>query len=395
MSTSNPKIASSQTNPRIAFFILFCMVVLSVIGIGLGYTGKGSSALSGLGNGSTPVQTTNTTSTTTPTTKTTTKTITNKPSILTSSPVTSKPTRSPITPKPTIDLQTMLKAFVKNENQTNSNQIYETQVYENGLMNVATDFEIVATEISPDGTIYVGLYNDQTGNCTIHMYDSNFFYLDVLYPSKLCEMSAIHKSGQFLFVSHRSGYNIDMYDSNNRYVKSFDVYIPEIANTGIFDVYTKNDKLYVVAYDENVYEFSVSNGNFIQKFNLGSKVTAIKVHAGPTSMHVVDYSNNQIITRFNNGTITKWGGIGFGDTQFHGIRDIAISADHMYILDTGNSRVMKYDNQNQLLQEWNMNTLHKMRSIDFYNGNLYLTGLLAKSDSKVATDPIIVKLNNI
>jgi DNA-binding beta-propeller fold protein YncE len=51
--------------------------------------------------------------------------------------------------------------------------------------------------------------------------------------------------------------------------------------------------------------------------------------------------------------LAKWGnGRGNSDKQFNRPEDIALSPNGIYVTDTGNDRVMKFDNNFSLITKW-------------------------------------------
>jgi hypothetical protein len=72
------------------------------------------------------------------------------------------------------------------------------------------------------------------------------------------------------------------------------------------------------------------------------------------NVYIVDTGNNRIQKFDSEGNfITKWGGFGYDPGQFNNPRGIAIDDDdNVYVLDNGNSRVQKFDNNGKFMMEW-------------------------------------------
>ena len=71
-------------------------------------------------------------------------------------------------------------------------------------------------------------------------------------------------------------------------------------------------------------------------------------------MYVADTGNSRI-EKFdsNGGFLTEWGSEGTGDGQFSNPKDVAVDGSgNVYVADTNNDRIQKFDSEGKFLTEW-------------------------------------------
>jgi sugar lactone lactonase YvrE len=151
-----------------------------------------------------------------------------------------------------------------------------------------------------------------------------------------------------------------------------------------------SENIYVVdTWNARVQKFD-SNGNFIMKW--GSEGgddgqfqhphdVAVDSHG---NVYVGDYWNSNVQKFDSNGNfIMKWGANGTADGQFlnkgdqEGVEGIDVdSSDNVYVADSGNARVQKFDSNGNFIMKWG--------SEGTSNGHFdYLSGLAIDSDNNV------------
>lgn len=113
---------------------------------------------------------------------------------------------------------------------------------------------------------------------------------------------------------------------------------------------------------DNFYISETSNGT-LQKFspegvyieNFYSCGTPRAVKFLPNKESLISCSSENVIRIIdeNKNTIRQWGSTGSGDSQFQYFRQLTIDNDTVvYIVDTGNSRIQKFDLQGNFLLKW-------------------------------------------
>ena len=71
-------------------------------------------------------------------------------------------------------------------------------------------------------------------------------------------------------------------------------------------------------------------------------------------MYITDTKNARVQKFDSNGTfLTKWGSKGTGDGQFQGPEGIDVdTSSNVYVADTKNARVQKFDSNGTFLTKW-------------------------------------------
>jgi DNA-binding beta-propeller fold protein YncE len=72
------------------------------------------------------------------------------------------------------------------------------------------------------------------------------------------------------------------------------------------------------------------------------------------NVYVADTGNNRVLKFNSSGAlITKWGSLGTGDGQFSSPRDLAVdSSGNVYVVDTTNNRIQKFDSSGTFVTKW-------------------------------------------
>ncbi len=75
---------------------------------------------------------------------------------------------------------------------------------------------------------------------------------------------------------------------------------------------------------------------------------------GSGNVYVADGGNNQVkVYDASSGSfVTSWGGFGSADGKFNGLKGVAVSGTDVYVVDTGNNRIQKFDSSGTYLTQW-------------------------------------------
>jgi streptogramin lyase len=120
----------------------------------------------------------------------------------------------------------------------------------------------------------------------------------------------------------------------------------DIASNGNIYLVDKNPD------DPNIIKLD-SSGNYVERFYTGGIATGLSVDS--QDYIYISSENTHDIRKYNsNGDlITQWGEYGTGDGQFYTPRAIATdSQDNVYVVDTFNYRIQKFDSSGNFITKW-------------------------------------------
>jgi hypothetical protein len=101
--------------------------------------------------------------------------------------------------------------------------------------------------------------------------------------------------------------------------------------------------------NHRIQQFSATNGEFIASFgSQGSEMGQFKWPKGLTydaygTLYIVDSTNNRIVLAKGSAVIDATGSGGNGLGQFYGALNVSIGKRGVYVADTGNNRIQKFD----------------------------------------------------
>lgn len=208
------------------------------------------------------------------------------------------------------------------------------------------------------------------------------------------EAIVVGSSGDLYVVDRRAG-NVNIFDSEGNYVKSFGSMVSPrgIATDSQGNIYVvEQGNNRVVKFDQkgNMLKtwgtFGIDNGMFKAPYGIAIDSS--------DNVYVADSVNNRIQKFSSDGKfIAKWGVRGTGAGQFIGPHGLGVdSSDNLYVADTGNDRIQKFDRNGNFITEIgskgsNTGNFNGPEAIAIDSeGSIYVSDLLNKRIQKFDRD---------